>query len=1656
MQRNRSISLFWSLALGFGLTLALLGILTFRSAAGVETVSLAQPRLDPPPNSLAWPDRPNSPAGSGQWDSEEIYAPAVLSDGGQFEMWYTGYGNAGSSGVGLATSPNGIDWAKASQNPLLTGNEVMVLKEADYKMWFSSEDSHIYRATSSDGLTWTVNPTVPVFSPTFQNGTFDRDYAGDPFIVQDISGTYWMFYEAANWDWDLVQIGVATSTNGIDWTRVQTTPVLTPGSPGDWDEKWVLDPMVLLDGGGFKLWYSALDNGWTRRIGYVTSTNGLDWTKHPNNPVFEGVPGEWDEGRAAHPFIYYDGNYHMWYDSNRAIGYVTSTNGITWTRFLTGPVLEPGASLFIDVNYAHEWVEGRTTPNATVLITVADAGGVRATTDGQADPSGWFASWQWGWDPQSPDIQPGDTVTVSAAGLVESVDPVGAIDMAVDMEADTVSGTLQAPWFAPLSLTVSCEIWEEFAPAIEITDVLADGGSYFCDFNTQGWDLQPNQTIAVRYYEPDDDTVINVYQFPWARVCYGQDWVGADYPSGHTFWITVTDSGGGVKATAEISTTSGGGWNGDGFQTDWWHWTPDQPDIAVGDWTHFQSDDGYSNTVQVGTVSGTLDIDADSISGPVYATWFTQTLDVQCHPWGGPAGAPGKSSTAAPDGSAPYSCQWNPLTEWDIQPGQDVAVMYIEPDDGDRVINVFYQPAPDLSIDKNTSGQPAPGGNLVYQINYQNREDAAATDVRITDTLPAGTTYLTDTAPFAHTVLGNQVVWDVGQLPAYTFLSFDLFVTVSDTLSPGDGLTNVVQIHTPDVETGDPNDNAYTHTVQVITNDTHLNLEKWAWTSDPVPGYDFVYAVKPCNTGSTDSSQVTLTDTLHPSTTLQYWWSQYPGWVELFSSSDRLVLSHPSIPAWTCSEVYVRVYLDENAWSGMSITNTVYVTASNDLESDDNDDFWQSQVGDPHVNLSVNKNWYWGRLYPGGRLGYEFNYRNDGNLPVDDVLLTDTLPVSTTFGRAWRSTPYGEQPLTPTLITDEYVVWDLGTLDNGYFDFVSVRLDIDDTPPLGTLMINTVEISPQPLEDRYDDNLVTWSYPLNDAGPNLQVNKQNYNWNWEGQLSYELQVKNMGSQRLEDIWITDTYPVSTTWNGDWQIYHGLWTNLIHDAPNRQLIFQIQALDPGETASSRFSVDLDGAIVGVQGLAFTNTVQSPLSGDVYPADNTDQVVAYTGPDVYVEKWLSGGQAKPGETVTFTIQFGNQNREPWSGDGSYSSHVTDTLPAGMSFITATAPWDPSQPWQPQTLSDGLVAWEWGTMGANSSWQFDLVAQISDTVQIGDVLTNVVAAYGDSPNDVEPDWHNNLFELPVTILGPVFQVDKTYQSSRVAGTAVTYTLTVSNTGAEAGTNVTFSDTLPAGLTYGGSDGAFDGTTITWTVASIAPYTGTASGWFSASLACSGTITNDTYRVVSSDQRASSGPGPAVSLDIVSPTISTNLTHTLGPILVDATVQFTATAETDGPPLSYAWDLGDGTRASSGLTTSHTYTQTGDYTVVFSATDACGYQGVSTASLTVDAPPCDAVSISDLSSDSPVELGQGLHVTATVSGTEPISYTWDFGGTGVGVGLDGPTPVFSYTAAGNYTVTLSVTNACPSQDAASIPVSVTSTEVTYTAYLPVVIRND
>jgi hypothetical protein len=159
------------------------------------------------------------------------------------------------------------------------------------------------------------------------------------------------------------------------------------------------------------------------------------------------------------------------------------------------------------------------------------------------------------------------------------------------------------------------------------------------------------------------------------RVNYGHDWVESFYEAGHTVWITVKDSEGNVKATAEVVTQAREEWQGEeGFQTRPEDWNPDPPNIQPDDWVYGFTDNGAGGQVQIGEIRGVIDPGADSITGTIYVQGLPVDLNIECHSWGAPQPTENKSDTVRSDGSDMYSCSWS--GDWNIQPGQEVGVGY--------------------------------------------------------------------------------------------------------------------------------------------------------------------------------------------------------------------------------------------------------------------------------------------------------------------------------------------------------------------------------------------------------------------------------------------------------------------------------------------------------------------------------------------------------------------------------------------------------------------------------------------------------------------------------------------------------------------------------------------------------------------------------------------------------------------------------------------------------------------------------------------------------------------------------------------------------------------------------------------------------------------
>jgi predicted GH43/DUF377 family glycosyl hydrolase len=319
----------------------------------------------------------------GEPDSHELGAPSVIYDGGEHKMWYAGTTGSMTGSILYATSPDGASWTKhgavlapGSSPENVNVHYPCVMKDGvTYKMWYSGFDGSHYRifyATSADGLTWSRQGLVLNLGPP---GSYDDNFAYGPFVLKEGSA-YRMWYSGS--DGANVRLLYATSPDGRGWTKQGVN--LNLGPPGSLENVHVSPSYILVEGGGYHMWYRGSD-GTNDRIFYATSSDGLSWRRR-GVVVDVGPPGSTD---AVHillqSVLHLPGMpYQIWYTGR---GQSTMYDRIHYAYMTSVPM---------PVSAEVEFYLDAISPGNSMGVTIAQIGILHdstATLNWIAGPPGW-------------------------------------------------------------------------------------------------------------------------------------------------------------------------------------------------------------------------------------------------------------------------------------------------------------------------------------------------------------------------------------------------------------------------------------------------------------------------------------------------------------------------------------------------------------------------------------------------------------------------------------------------------------------------------------------------------------------------------------------------------------------------------------------------------------------------------------------------------------------------------------------------------------------------------------------------------------------------------------------------------------------------------------------------------------------------------------------------------------------------------------------------------------------------------------------------------------------------------------------------------------------------------------------------------------------
>ncbi|HEY2413809.1 MAG TPA: right-handed parallel beta-helix repeat-containing protein [Pirellulaceae bacterium] len=254
---------------------------------------------------------------------------------------------------------------------------------------------------------------------------------------------------------------------------------------------------------------------------------------------------------------------------------------------------------------------------------------------------------------------------------------------------------------------------------------------------------------------------------------------------------------------------------------------------------------------------------------------------------------------------------------------------------------------PDLTITKDDSPDPVTAGqNLTYTITVNNTGTAAAQNVQLSDTLPAGTTFVSLAAPAGWsnatpTVGGTGTITSTRSSLAagVSAQTFTLVVKTGASLADGSTITNTANISTTSTESN-PNDDMATATTTVATT-ADVSISKTENTDTVAPGDNLTYTIVVHNNGSSDAQSVVATDVLPVGTTFVSG-SQTSGPTFTLAAPNPgdtgvVTATANSLAAGASATFVFTVQVGSDVPTGTTISNTATITTTtNDTNPDNN------------------------------------------------------------------------------------------------------------------------------------------------------------------------------------------------------------------------------------------------------------------------------------------------------------------------------------------------------------------------------------------------------------------------------------------------------------------------------------------------------------------------------------------------------------------------------------------------------------------------------------------------------------------------------------------------------------------------------------------------
>ena len=718
-------------------------------------------------------------------------------------------------------------------------------------------------------------------------------------------------------------------------------------------------------------------------------------------------------------------------------------------------------------------------------------------------------------------------------------------------------------------------------------------------------------------------------------------------------------------------------------------------------------------------------------------------------------------------------------------------------------------PSADLSVSKRAIPSPYIAGQpFRYEIDVLNSGPSDVSGARVVDVLPAPLAAFTWTCTPAggavcRTASGVGSIDILVDLPNLTSVS----IVVQGTVPAGTNvsLQNTVTVAPPaTIYDPVPGNNQDTADASVKP-EADLQITKTVSADPYVAGGPLTYTVVVLNAGPSDVVAARVQDAL-PIPLRGFTWTctnGAPGTCHDTAGSgdiDALV----DLPVNGTVTFTVTGTVPPGTTG--ALVNTATVTEPSTIhETDPGNNSARAVTGGTQVaDISVTKSVSPATAVPGLALTYTARVTNGGPSDAPGVHVTDALP--TPHG-AFTWTCVGESGGTCLVAAG---TGDIDTFVNLPVSGSAVFTITGIVPPTAVLPVENT-ITAQPTGEITDpdtsNNTATVPVPVAPV-TNLSITKSSQPKPFEPgkPLLYTIVVSNAGPSQAIGATVSDAVPAALA-GFEWTCTPGPGASC---APANGVGDIASVVNIPVNGSVTFHLFGDVPLDNTESIVNTISVTPPPgTTDPDPANNTatDTNVAVPLADIAVLKLVDNPAPTVGDQVTFTVTTTNLGPDVATGVA-----VTDRLPLGLSFVSATATLG--------TLDTASGLWQIGTLPLLGSATLTVVARVTVA---GTLVNQAIKTAGDQ---LDLNTANNSSSATVSpgAATPVadISVQKIVSGRGLrASEAVSFTILVRNAGPSDATGVVVVDRLPAGLTFISADpdrGTYDPMTGAWAIGDLA----------------------------------------------------------------------------------------------------------------------------------------------------------------------------------------------------------------------------------------------